>query len=75
MSAFLRAQIVAIRESARALAAQADALIAVLDRPPAGGSPADGCQHPAAARLVAAIMGAPNRTICGACGAEMEGGG
>ena len=70
----LWAQMAAIREGAKAIVAQADAVLAALVPAPiaepvvrAVGEP---CSHPAAGRLAAHRMGAPTAWVCGACGTE-----
>jgi hypothetical protein len=62
----LRQQLVAVRETAKALVASIDAALSTMDRP---SELTDGaCRHDA--RLEAGTMGNPNRWICQACGHE-----
>lgn len=74
MSGLLRTQLVAIRESARALVAQADAILAALDGAAVDrGRTGFVCPHPAAQRISAPAMGTPARVICGVCEMEVAG--
>ncbi len=61
----LRQQLIAARETAKALVASIDAALSALDvpEPPVGGP----CQHPPEMRVEAGGMGSPNAYICGAC--------
>ena len=66
-------RVAAMRSLAADLVAEADAILAAVDRT---WSPADdGCQHPPIRRVSAARMGEPDAWVCGACGAEGVGGG
>ena len=66
-------RVAAMRSLAADLVAEADAILAAVDRTWA---PADeSCVHPPARRVSVASMGAPERWLCGACGVEGTGGG
>lgn len=75
MTGVLRAQLLALRAGAQALAAQADALLIALEPPafsPTIASVTGPCRHPATQRLPAGRMGAPGAWLCAACGHESD---
>lgn len=67
----LRAQLMAMRDTAKALTAQAEAILMALEAPHAGMQRSNGCEHPPGQRIDASTMGAPNRIVCGVCQAEV----
>ena len=69
----LREQVAAIRASAAAQVAMADAILRALDAPvaPTPSGPTS-CEHPIEVRIATARMGAPNAWRC-ECGVEGEG--
>lgn len=63
----LEQQLVAARETAKALVASIDAALGALQVKPA----CDGtCHHPPEQRIAAPRMGQPEAYVCGKCGAE-----
>ncbi len=62
----LRQQLIAARETAKALVASIDAALAAIEQP----EPVDpnaACQHPVEVRVPAASMGRTGSYICGKC--------
>lgn len=66
MSAMVKQQMVAARETAKALVGLLDALLAEMERPEREEPTV--CQHPPDKRVSTGVMGNPGRFLCGVCG-------
>jgi len=66
MSDLVRQQMVAARETAKAMVGLLDALLAEMERPEREEPTV--CQHPPNNRVSTGVMGNPGRFLCGVCG-------
>lgn len=64
-------QLESMRATGEALLAQVDAMKALLEGRAAPG-PRGACDHPEDRRVAAAVMGHPDRFICGVCKATVD---